>query len=237
MRISAKDLGWLAVEDFCPRCFWIERHAKGLPYQMGFPGIFSSIDAYTKNIVERYFQKNGELPSWLKEIGDIRRIVSVKPSDFKIMKSDNLTLTGIPDLIFQRPDESYAIVDYKTAKYTSNQDTFMPVYQIQLNGYAYIAEGIGYKPVKDLYLVYFEPPYKEVYEQITDGHTNEDGFEMPFKPTVHRIKKDTKEVERLLKKAEQTYSSEKIPKGLDGCKDCERLRELIDLTNPPKQKM
>lgn len=75
MRISAKDLGWLAVDDFCPRCFWIERHAKSLPYQMGFPGIFSSIDAYTKNIVERYFQKNGKLPSWLKEIGEVKRIV------------------------------------------------------------------------------------------------------------------------------------------------------------------
>ena len=43
------------------------------------------------------------------------------------------------------------------------------------HGYAYIAEAIGYKPVKDLYLIYFEPPYKETYEAITDGHTNGDG--------------------------------------------------------------
>jgi hypothetical protein len=229
VRISAKDLGWLAVDDFCPRCFWIERHAKGPPYQMGFPGIFSSIDAYTKNIVERYFQKNGKLPSWLKEMGEVKRIVAVKPSDFKVISGDDLTLTGIPDLIFQRFDNSYAIVDYKTAKYTANQDTFMPVYQIQLNGYAYIAEGIGYKPVNDLYLVYFAPPYKEAYEQITDGHTKPDGFEMPFKPTVHRIKKDTNEVERLLKAAEQVYLNKKAPKGLDQCKDCERLTGLIDL--------
>ena len=227
MRISAKDLGWLAVDDFCPRCFWIERHAKGLPYQMGFPGIFSSIDAYTKNIVERYFQKNGKLPSWLEEIGDVKRIVSVKPSDFKVLKGDNLTLTGIPDLIFQRFDNSYGIVDYKTAKYTANQDTFMPVYQIQLNGYAYIAEGIGYKPVKDLFLVYFEPPYKETYEAITDGHTNGDGFEMPFKPKVHYIKKDIGEVERLLDKANKLYGFDKPPKGTDGCKDCERLDNLM----------
>ena len=147
MRISAKDLGWLAVDDFCPRCFWIERHAKGLPYQMGFPGIFSSIDAYTKNIVERYFQKNGKLPSWLAEVGEVKRIVSVKPSEFKVVKGDT-TLSGIPDLIFQRPDGSFCIVDYKTAKYTGNQDQLMPIYQIQLNGYAYIAESIGHKPVK-----------------------------------------------------------------------------------------
>ena len=59
---------------------------------MGFPGIFSSIDAYTKNIVERYFQKNGKLYSWLGEIGEVKLIVSIKPSDFK-------------------PDEQYSIID------------------------------------------------------------------------------------------------------------------------------
>lgn len=228
MRISAKDLGWLAVDDFCPRCFWIERHAKGLPYQMGFPGIFSSIDSYTKNVVERHFQKTGKLPSWLREVGEVEKIVSVKSSEFKLVKGETV-LTGIPDLIFKRPDGSFGIVDYKTARYTGNQDALMPVYQIQLNGYAWIAEAIGERPVKDLYLVYFEPPSKEVYEQIIDGYTNDDGFEMPFKPTIHKIKKDTKEVERLLKKAEQAYSSEKAPKGLDGCEDCARLKELIGL--------
>ena len=47
LRISAKNLGELAKPDFCPRCFWLRTHAKRLPYQI-FPGIFSSIDAYTK---------------------------------------------------------------------------------------------------------------------------------------------------------------------------------------------
>jgi CRISPR/Cas system-associated exonuclease Cas4 (RecB family) len=228
MRISAKDLGWLAVEDFCPRCFWIERHAKGLPFQMGFPGIFSSIDAYTKNIVERYVQKNAELPKWMSVIGDIKRIVAVKPSEFKVEKQ-NITLSGIPDLIFERHNGDFVIVDYKTAKYTGNQDELMPIYQIQLNGYAYIAEALGYKPVKDLYLVYFEPPYKEMYETITDGHTNGDGFEMPFKPKIHKIKRDAKEIDRLLEKASKIYEQSKAPKGLNGCKDCERLDNLIDM--------
>ncbi len=230
MRISAKDLGWLAVDDFCPRCFWIERHAKGLPYQMGFPGIFSSIDAYTKNIVESYFNKNRKLPSWLKEIGEVESIVSVKPSEFKLVRGETM-LTGIPDLIFKRADGNFGIVDYKTARYTGNQDALMPIYQIQLNGYACIAEAIGERPVTDLYLVYFEPPSKDVYEQITDGHTNKDGFEMPFKPKIHKIKKDTKEVDRLLKKAEQVYSKEKAPTGLEGCKDCEKLADLIKLAD------
>jgi CRISPR/Cas system-associated exonuclease Cas4 (RecB family) len=228
MRISAKDLGWLATDDFCPRCFWIERHAKGLPYQMGFPGIFSSIDAYTKNIVERYFEKNKKLPKWLSEIGAVKRIVAVKPFEFKV-ETDSIMLTGIPDLLFERPDGSFVIVDYKTAKYTGNQDALMPIYQIQLNGYAYIAETIGHTPVKDLYLVYFEPPYKETYEAITDGHTNRDGFNMPFKPIIHKIKREPEEIAKLLEKASKIYELEKPPKGIEGCKDCVRLESLINL--------
>lgn len=228
MRISAKDLGWLKEDSFCPRCFWIERHAKGLPYQMGFPGIFSSIDTYTKHIVEKYFERNGELPEWLEEIGEVRRIVSIKPSEFRVVKGD-MILTGIPDLLFQRPDDSFVIADYKTAKYTGSQGEFMPVYQIQLNGYAYISEAMGNKPVKDLFLIYFEPPYKERFDELSSKHTTDGGFEMPFLPKIHKIKKDTAEVERLLEKAEKIYSSEKIPSGIDGCKDCSRLNGLIEL--------
>ncbi len=230
MRISAKDLGWLAESDFCPRDFWIERHAKALPFQMGFPGIFSSIDAYTKDIVERYFERNRRLPGWLGVIGDVKRILRIKASEFKTSRGD-ATLTGIPDLMFQRPDDSFTIVDYKTAKYTGNQDSLMPIYEVQLNGYAYIAEALGYAPVKDLYLVYFEPPYREVYEQISEKNTDHEGFSKPFRPKIHMIRKDMKGVERLLDEAERIYKEERPPAGKASCKECERLKAVIDISN------
>ncbi len=50
LRISAKTLGELALPGFCLRCFWLKLHARQLPFQI-FPGIFSSIDAYTKRVV------------------------------------------------------------------------------------------------------------------------------------------------------------------------------------------
>lgn len=56
-------------------------------------------------------------------------------------------------------------MDYKTAKYTGNQDQLMPIYQIRFNGYAYIAEAIGLKPVKNPYLVYFEPLTRRLMKQ------------------------------------------------------------------------
>ncbi len=61
-RISAKNRGELAFPDFCPRCFWLRTKAKNkLPFQI-FPGIFSSIDAYTKRVVHAWIDQNGGAP-------------------------------------------------------------------------------------------------------------------------------------------------------------------------------
>ena len=160
--------------------------------------------------------------------GEAKRITHIKPSEFRATVG-NVTLTGVPDLVFQKSDNSFCIVDYKTARYTANQDELMPVYQIQLNGYAYIAEKLGDKPVKELYLVYFEPPHSDRYLELTVKYTTNDGFEMPFKPTIHRIKKNTEEVEKLIAKADRLYKMNSPPKGLDNCKDCKRLDDLITL--------
>jgi RecB family exonuclease len=228
MQISAKDLGWLKTDGFCPRCFWITRHDRQLPYQTPFAGIFSSIDSYTKSVVAKHFERHGRLPDWLGEIGEVKRLVKVKPSDFRTEK-DGTVLTGIPDELFERPDGSYGIIDYKTARYTGNQDALMPVYEVQLNGYAYIAEAIGDRPVKDLYLAYFEPPSHERFDELTGKHTTREGFEMPFTSIIHRVGKDSKEVERLLAKASRIYGMERPPEGKEGCEDCRRLEELAKL--------
>ena len=52
-KISAKALGALAMPDSCDRCTWIKLKVKNLPFQI-FPGIFSTIDAYTKKIVHHW---------------------------------------------------------------------------------------------------------------------------------------------------------------------------------------
>ncbi|MEK7873958.1 MAG: hypothetical protein AAB502_08910, partial [Chloroflexota bacterium] len=55
--ISAKNLGGFAGPDACERCLWIGLHGK-LPYQI-FPGIFRSIDSYTKKVVHGFFRRTG----------------------------------------------------------------------------------------------------------------------------------------------------------------------------------
>ncbi len=238
MQISAKNLGELKKSDFCQRCFWIKTHQKQLPYQI-FPGIFSSIDSYTKSIVEGYVSREGKLPDWLKDIGEVNKAFK---GSIKAMKSKGIDpktkfntqykdvlLTGIPDALYQRPNGSIVIADYKTARYTERQDSMMPIYEIQVNGYAYIAEKLGIKPVESIYLIYFEPPQKESHELIAKRYTTAEGFEMPFKPTVHKIKKDTKEIEILMDKAYKIYMLTTHPKGLEDCKDCKSLTSLSNL--------
>jgi len=76
---------------------------------------------------------------------------------FLIDEETNIKLTGQPDEILKKKDGSYSIIDYKTSKFTANQDSLHPMYKTQLNGYAYIAEKIGLSPVSQLVLLYYEP--------------------------------------------------------------------------------
>lgn len=192
---------------------------------MGFPGIFSSIDAYTKSVVEHHFKRTGTLPDWMAEVGGADEIVPIRASEFKTERGD-VTLTGVPDLIL-RDNGSYTIVDYKTARYTGNQDALMPIYKVQLNAYAYIAESLGMKPVGGLFLVYFEPPHRDHFDGITATHTDDDGFEMPFRPRIHKLEKDLRAVERLIDRAGKAYNSDSAPRGIDGCEECAKLDALI----------
>ncbi|MDG7041124.1 MAG: PD-(D/E)XK nuclease family protein [Nitrososphaerota archaeon] len=228
LQISAKDLGLLNSDDFCEKCFWIKRHDRDLPYQMPFPSIFYSIDGYTKFIIKRYFARYKRLPSWLGGIGDVKTLVEVPQRGYSITRG-SITITGIPDQPFQRNDGSYGIFDYKTAKYSAGQDRLMPIYNVQLNGYAYMMEELGMKPVNSLYLVYFEPPSLDEFEKMVGEGINKEGFEMPFRPVIHEITRNFKMVEELLQKAIKIYSLNKPPNGRTGCPDCKRLNELIRL--------
>ncbi len=62
IKISAKNLGYTALADFCPRCYWLRiRLSHKLPYST-FPGIFSSIDAYTKSCVHHIIDSHNQNP-------------------------------------------------------------------------------------------------------------------------------------------------------------------------------
>jgi hypothetical protein len=114
--ISAKNLGGVAMPGFCPRCFWIQMHAEGIPYQI-FPGIFSSIDAYGKRLVHGWFDRHQSAPPWLTGLGKVKGYRHPPHyTKFSILdEQSNVVLRGTPDGILVTQDDSHLIVDYKTA--------------------------------------------------------------------------------------------------------------------------
>src|SRR5579859_7729799 len=74
LRISAKELGGLALPGFCPRCFWLDRHFD-LPFGGPFPGIFISLDSFTKKVVHASFDRGEGAPPWLASLGPFKSYV------------------------------------------------------------------------------------------------------------------------------------------------------------------
>ncbi len=221
--ISAKDLGRLALVDFCPRCFWIERNLGKVPGI--FPSIFSSLDALTKRSVEESFKKEGKLPDWL-EIKNIKKVEKDILFKFPFKESD-WVLTGRPDNIFETGEGSYHIVDYKTAKFTDRQDELFPMYEIQLNSYALLAEKYGLEPVSDLSLIYCQPREK------LDNYNK---FKLSFDIHYLKVEKNLKKVEELLNKSREIVNRENPPLAREDCRGiCHWLEKDYDLL--PKNKV
>lgn len=231
IRISAKNLGALALPGSCPRCNWLKlRLGHKLPYQI-FPGIFSSIDGFTKRVVHAYFDEHGAPPAWLDPLGTI--VCYREPphfSKFNMLNEDHgVLLTGAADGILVRDDGSFVIVDYKTAKFSEAQDKLLPMYEVQLNAYAAIGERCGFAPVTGLALIYMEP--------MTDGQTCfegqccEYGFDMGFSAHVLPVDLNPNLLGPLLAQTRELFESLGPPAGRSGCKDCSLLDKLIALAS------
>jgi len=226
--ISAKDLGGFAMKGACLRCLWVRLHVKPLPYQT-FPGIFSSIDSYNKRIVHGYFDREGRLPQWLESLGDVECYIE-PPSYHRFSYCDPdtaVTLRGTPDGVFRMRDGSYTIVDYKTSRYTPGQERLFPIYRVQLNGYAYLANRLDLGPVSQVALIYMEP--------VTDQETaaspnlvNGRGFVMGLSATVVSVDLDPDAIiPPLMRRAREINDLPSPPDPDPGCKDCSATQAMI----------
>lgn len=199
-----------------------------MPYQI-FPGIFSSIDSYSKKITNLHHAARGTIPPWLQSLGDLGHpLPSPHWSKFSMVDAETgITLTGVPDEI-TRGGDGYWILDYKTARFSNHADSLLPVYRTQLNGYALIAESIGMNPVVGLALIYYEPVTDLTTEDMGTV-INGDGFSMGFKANILPIPLDTDIIPPLLRKARDISDLQEPPEGRDGCRDCELLAGLVEM--------
>lgn len=230
IRISAKTLAELAMPGFCPRCFWVKRRMPDrLPYQ-SFPGIFSSIDSFSKKVVHGWFDKGAGAPAWFEALGEISGYKQPPHhSRFCIVDEDNdILLTGDPDGVFVRPDQSHVIVDYKTSRYTPNQERMFPLYEAQLNAYALIGEQCGLEPVTGLALIYTEPATSDD-AAAGEGVHREDGFAMGFVANVVPVALNTSIISPLLARARDIADSDMSPLGRRNCRNCKLLNDLLEV--------
>ena len=234
IRISGKNLGQLALGDFCERCFFLRlKRQNKLPFQI-FPGIFSSIDAYSKRITNSHYQKHGRLPKWFKTLGKLGKPIEV-PHHSKFSFLDPVTgilLTGAPDEMFQRPDGSLFIVDYKTARLTDHQDKLHGMYAVQLNAYAVITQRIGMGKVGGLALIYYEPK-TDVDADAVDAVVEPDGFAMRFKAKILPVELEPDKIPPLLGRVREIYDMPFPPTGRAECKDCGLLAGLVGMLTSP----
>lgn len=228
IKISGKVLAQLNMPDYCPRCFWVKQKVKDLPFQI-FPGIFASIDAYSKRVVHAYFDINGVAPPWLPSLnGAVRHLKAPHWSKFSLLDPETgVTLSGAMDDLFECEDGTHIIPDYKTAKFTPAQDKLLPLYEGQLNSYRWIHEGLTGKTVRSLPLIYCEPVTDE--KKCDNQIFRADGFVMGF--TVNEIEIEIKDglVIELLRKAAEIMGQVEPPQGRNDCKDCDSMDSLFNL--------
>jgi hypothetical protein len=229
IRISGKDLGQLALPGACARCFWLSRQVSRLPYQI-FPGIFSSIDSYSKKVVHGYFDRHGRAPPWLADLGDVSGYREPPHhSAFGFVDEETgVHLTGAPDAVFTRADGSLIIADYKTSKLTATQEKLLPMYTVQLNAYALIAQRLAWPRVDALALIYTEP-VTDLAAAAAAANQRERGFALPFAAHIRHVALEPEPLLAIMRRAAQLCRAERPPKSRHGCLECARVQELIDL--------
>ncbi len=215
MRLTAKGLGD-ALPDACPRCLWVSLRFD-LPYQR-FPGVFNTIDRFLKNTVHRALDDTGRLPPWFPDIGAVASYEKdLSYRRFSVWHEElGVDLAGSPDDVFRMEDGSIHIVDYKTAHWTAGQKEYLPIYEVQLNAYAYLAERIGLTPVRALSLIYMEPNSER-------DAGSDVGPALPFAARRVHVNLKPDVIPPLLATARRTFDLSAPPKSNEGCEDCARL--------------
>ena len=234
LRISARELGQLLLNNFCERCFWFAKNfplAQNHPLSSPMPGIVSQVDAYAKRVVNTHWQSSGFLPPWLTNALrdsfaglNFHSVRPINPTRWRLSLFNNrCELVGEADAIWEFADGSWFIADYKTASRTPTQQSLFPLYEAQLNAYAYLAQKLQGKTIAGLALIYFEPehniPNASQLLQRTSGQ-----MMLGFQCTVVPVPlKPTNWVSRLCWRVLQILSSPSPPTGKQNCQGCQAL--------------
>jgi hypothetical protein len=224
--ISPKELGGLAMPNFCPRCFWIKAHLGFKAPFSTFPAIFSNIDSYSKKITTVHIAAKQNAPSWLMKFGSLAtQMPAMHWSKFAFTDpKTGVLVRGAYDEMFRLVDGTLAILDYKTARFTEGQDKLLPIYSVQLSGYRWIAKMLGMGETSVAGLIYYEPNSEATPEDITV-----DGFKMTFTAHILPVQTDLDQFEHYIQEAKRIAELLTPPPSVEKCKDCLLIEEIRGL--------
>jgi len=230
--ISAKNLGSLAMPDRCNRCAWLKVRLGFKTPWSSFPGIFGSIDSYSKQVTEVHMRERTVPPTWLQPFGDIRGQLPC-PHWSKFSATDPATgiaVRGTPDERFLMADGTVAILDYKTSRFARDKvDTLMPMYRVQLAAYRWITLELEQRETSVTGLVYYSPPSKGDGTGFSMDSILADGFSMRFTANILPVQTDLQEVSTLIRYAKNLADTTVPPEGRLGCPDCAQVNQIIEL--------
>lgn len=241
MQINARDLGQILLNDFCARCFWLTKKfplPQKHPFRSPMPGIVSQSDSYIKRTVNTHLQQRGSLPRWLiaplsSEFGGLNfnGVSLIKPKKWEHeLTNVKVTLVGEPDAIWEFDDGRWFIADYKMASLSETQEKFLPLYEAQLNAYAYLARTKENRIVAGLALVYLESEHKthDIADNLLLKRT-QDQFMWGFKCSVVPVDIwASGGVEKICRDVFEILSSAEPPPGKGNCEGCQAFKKWFD---------
>lgn len=189
----------------CPLCFWLAERIGPVPSI--FAGITVQMDSVIKNYMKQFVGKS-DLPDWFPVRG---KFLDITQTLTATDPATGITLKGKLDALVQTPDKKYHVIDYKTGR---PQQEVPIYYQMQLDGYAYLLERNGYRPVAGGYLLYFTPEQGD----ISEGR-------FPFKITAVPARLDSKRVPPVLAKAKEILEVPTPPPKSEDCEMCMWLEQ------------
>jgi hypothetical protein len=139
---------------------------------------------------------------------------------------ENVVVRGEADGIYKLENGKLVIVDFKTAFERGIDDPLLPIYMVQLNAYAMLAEAAGLPTVEKLALVYCEPLTGPAACRLKENG-RDDGFAMSLRSRILEIPLEKSAVTDAAETAWDVYSQPTAPNGRDGCKDCKALAAMI----------
>lgn len=207
IQISA---GALAAAEGCPRCLWLDYHGHGPPSKP-FPGVVQQLDSVIKDYTRQFFGKDSLPPLFAGLEGTL---IEIRTTLKTLEPKSGVTLTGKLDDLLREPQGTYRVIDYKSGK--PGEEKARLYYQHQMDGYAYLVEANGHRPVRDAVLIFFEPIKGEA---LARGQVD-------FRITPQPLPTNPGRVPGLLQRARDILAREKPPESDMECRWCQWVKGM-----------